>query len=67
MLSSVVLIAILLLPGMSEPLVSKQPMASFEECLAKVAEAGESLKLHDGEQYIFSVTCQVVGNKADPA
>jgi hypothetical protein len=65
-ISTVVLVAYLMLPGMSEPLISRQPMDSFEACLAKVKEAGEALKLHDGEQYRYLAGCEVTGNKADP-
>ena len=42
-------------------------MDSFEDCLAKVKEAGDGLKAHEGEQYRYLVACEVTGNKADPA
>lgn len=67
MLSAYVLVAVLLLPGMQEPLVTRRPMASFEECLAKVQEAGELLKAHEGEAYRYLAGCEVTGSKADPA
>lgn len=67
MLSSFVLVALLMVPGMSEPRIFRTPMASYEECLAKVKEAGEALKAHEGEQYKYMVGCEVTGNKADPA
>jgi hypothetical protein len=67
MLSSVVLVVMLILPGMDEPRMQRFPMASFEACMAKIAEAGEGLKAHDGEAYRYFVGCETTGNKADPA
>lgn len=67
MISAVVLVTILMLPGMSEPFVSREAMPSYEACMAKVTEAGDALKAHEGEAYRFAVACEVTGQKADPA
>jgi len=67
MLTSVVWVVVLLLPNMSEPVVKRYPMTSFEECLAKVKESGEGLKKAEGLQYRYMSGCEVTGNKADPA
>lgn len=52
---------------MTEPLVTCQPMESFEACLEKVREVGEALKLHEGEAFRYVAACEVTGTKADPA
>jgi hypothetical protein len=67
MISSVVLVVVLLLPGMDEPRVQRYPMESFEACMAKVQEAGEGLKAHEGEAYRYLVGCEITGTKTDPA
>lgn len=67
MLSVFTLVTVLVLPGMAEPFVSRETVASFEDCLARVAEAGAALAAHEGEQFKFAVACEVTGAKADPA
>lgn len=67
MLTTYLFIAILLLPGMPEQVVTAEPFETLEACMARVQEAAVSAKEHEGEQYKFLVGCQLSGNKADPA
>lgn len=63
----IVAVVMLLLPGMEKPVINRIPMESFEACQAKVAEAGEGLKLHAGETYKYMVAREVTSTKSDPA
>lgn len=67
LLGVVVLVAYLMLPGMSEPIVKKIPMESYSACIAKITEVGDGLKLHNGEAYKYFVGCEVTGSKSDPS
>lgn len=68
MLGTVVtLVVMLLLPGMQEPKISRQPMASYQDCLSKVAEVEDGLIKHNGEEYKYFVGCEVTSEKSNPA
>lgn len=67
MLTKIVLILGLMLPGFSEPKLKKTEVPTIEECLSKAKEALEATKTHEGEEYIFSAACFVTGTKANPA
>ena len=62
-----VLIMVLTVPGVAQPKILRKPAASFEQCQSWFKEAKDLLEAHEGEQFKFTLACEVTGNKADPA
>lgn len=60
------LVMLLLVPGMSEPMVDRMPMESPQACFAKAAEMMEGLKKHEGEAFKALIACEVVSAKSNP-
>jgi hypothetical protein len=61
---AIYLFVALVLPGMSEPMVDRTPVATIEECSARVAIMHESIKKYYGEEFKFVAACQFEGTKA---
>lgn len=65
-------VVMLLSPGMSEPLIKKEPVASYEACLeqiAKIKAKAEELNSRGGPVSEFRVLtgCEFISEKNDPS
>ncbi len=67
MTGSIFAVFMLLLPGMDKPQVQRMPVASYEECLQRIAAVLELVKQHDGQEQKVVVACEITGVKSDPA
>jgi hypothetical protein len=63
----VLLTLILLVPGMSEPIVEKTPQPNIEQCVLAVENiTAKMIKNHAGDQFKLLAGCEISGSKADP-
>lgn len=60
-------VLMLLAPGMSEPIVNKTPMATFEDCVASVAAQSTNVIKSEGKEYKVLVGCEISSTKSNPA
>lgn len=67
-MNTIVAFMMLLLPGMDAPRpVFREPVATYEECSARIAEALEIVRANEGREQKVLVGCQLDIKKSDPS